>query len=216
MEDDPRPERPVTVTTQETIDEIHEMIMTGRWWITQRFGTTKDQRIIWTFLRHILHTISPEIGNHRWDLDPSIPTRVEGTIKTTKNQSLASKKARLVRTPYLGFFAMQRECCWWWTTYTDLLRQLWKKIKKIWHGKLTRGEYFHQDKAPPYKSTVAAIQECRFELLQHSPYSPDLALSHYIFPLHWLAILKWWCYCWRHQKPSSTKKIWSVTTGLSV
>lgn len=34
--------------------------------------------------------------------------------------------------------------------YTDLLRELWEKVKKIWCGKLTGGVLFHQDKAPAH------------------------------------------------------------------
>ena len=37
------------------------------------------------------------------------------------------------------------------------------------------------DNAPVHKSrlTMAAIQECRFQLINHPPYSPDLAPSDY-------------------------------------
>lgn len=56
--------------------------------------------------------------------------------------------------------------------------ELLKEIK-IWFGKLTRGELFHQDNVPAQKSTVAmvALQECGFELVQHVPYLPNLATS---------------------------------------
>ena len=40
---------------------------------------------------------------------------------------------------------------------------------------------FHQDNAPCHKSlaTMAKLNELSFELLPHSPYSPDLAPSDY-------------------------------------
>ena len=44
---------------------------------------------------------------------------------------------------------------------------------------------FHQDNAPSHTSAVAMakIHELRFELLDHPPYSPDLAPSKFIlFP----------------------------------
>ena len=44
---------------------------------------------------------------------------------------------------------------------------------------------FHQDNAAAHKSlvTLAAIHECDFQLVQHPPYSPDLAPSdYYLFP----------------------------------
>ena len=44
-------------------------------------------------------------------------------------------------------------------------------------SKVSKGVLFHQDNAPAHKSTVAmaAIHECGFELVDHPPYSPDLA-----------------------------------------
>ena len=71
------------------------------------------------------------------------------------------------------------------TYYVNLLHQLREKIKSLRRGKLARGVLFHQDNAPAHKSTVAmaAINECGFELLEHPPYSPDLAPSdYYLFP----------------------------------
>ncbi|CAK1592554.1 unnamed protein product [Parnassius mnemosyne] len=47
------------------------------------------------------------------------------------------------------------------------------------------GVLFHQDNAPAHKVAVAmaAIQETGFELLEHPPYSSDLAPSDfYLFP----------------------------------
>ena len=40
---------------------------------------------------------------------------------------------------------------------------------------------FHQDNATYHKSTatMAKLQELHFEMLQHPPYSPDLAPSDY-------------------------------------
>ena len=47
------------------------------------------------------------------------------------------------------------------------------------------GVLFHQDNAPAHKSVVAmaAVRDCGFELVDHPPYSPDLAPSDYfLFP----------------------------------
>ena len=40
---------------------------------------------------------------------------------------------------------------------------------------------FHQDNAPAYMSVVAmaAARDCGFELIDHPPYSPDVAPSDY-------------------------------------
>uniref|UniRef100_A0A3Q0RMV0 Tc1-like transposase DDE domain-containing protein n=1 Tax=Amphilophus citrinellus TaxID=61819 RepID=A0A3Q0RMV0_AMPCI len=69
--------------------------------------------------------------------------------------------------------------------FANLLKQLQKAIKSKRHGKLTKGVLFHQDNAPPHKSMVAmaAVRNCSFELVDHPPYSPNLAPSDYfLFP----------------------------------
>ena len=69
--------------------------------------------------------------------------------------------------------------------YVTLLWQLQRVIKSKWPGKLTEGVSFHQDNAPTHKSVVAmaAVCDSGFELVDHPPYSPDLAPSDYfLFP----------------------------------
>lgn len=69
--------------------------------------------------------------------------------------------------------------------YADQIRRLREAIKEKRRGKLRVGVLFHQDNAPAHKAAVAmaAIQETGFELLEHPPYSPDLAPSDfYLFP----------------------------------
>ena len=69
--------------------------------------------------------------------------------------------------------------------YTKLLRELRQAIKSKRPGKLTKGALLHQDNAPAHKSLVAmsAVHDCGFELIDHPPYSPDLAPSDYfLFP----------------------------------
>lgn len=65
--------------------------------------------------------------------------------------------------------------------YAQLIRKLRVAIKEKRRGKLRQGIVFHQDNAPAHTSSVAmtAIRECGFELLQHPPYSPDLAPSDF-------------------------------------
>ncbi|XP_046562536.1 histone-lysine N-methyltransferase SETMAR-like [Haliotis rubra] len=60
-----------------------------------------------------------------------------------------------------------------------------QSIKKKRQGKLRRGVLLHQDNAPVHTSRVslAAVDECGFEILPHPPYSPDLAPTDYhLFP----------------------------------
>ena len=69
--------------------------------------------------------------------------------------------------------------------YANLLRQLRAKILELRPGKITKVVMFHQDNAPAHTSGIAmqTIKDCGFELLDHPPYSPDLAPSDfYLFP----------------------------------
>jgi [histone H3]-lysine36 N-dimethyltransferase SETMAR len=69
--------------------------------------------------------------------------------------------------------------------YADLIAKLREAIKSQRRGMLRRGVLFHQDNAPVHESrvAVAAIHEAGFELLDHPPYSPDLAPSDFhLFP----------------------------------
>ena len=69
--------------------------------------------------------------------------------------------------------------------YAKLLRELRQAIKSKRPRKLTKGALLHQDNAPAHKSLVAmsTVHDCSFELIDHHPYSPDLAPSDYfLFP----------------------------------
>lgn len=69
--------------------------------------------------------------------------------------------------------------------YAEQIRRLREAIKEKRRGKLRAGVLFHQDNAPVHKAAIAmaAIQEAGFELVEHPPYSPDLAPSDfYLFP----------------------------------
>ena len=61
--------------------------------------------------------------------------------------------------------------------YAKLLRELRQAIKSKQPGKLTKGVLLHQDNVPAHKYLVAmfAVHDCGFELIDHPPYSPNLA-----------------------------------------
>ena len=65
--------------------------------------------------------------------------------------------------------------------YANVVKQLRVAIKEIRRGKLAAGGLLLHDNAPVHKPRVAqaAISECKFEQLNHPPYSPDLAPSDY-------------------------------------
>ena len=69
--------------------------------------------------------------------------------------------------------------------HAELLLRLREEIKKKRRGKLPKGVLILQDNAPSHNSHVAleAIRDCKFKLVDHPPYSPDLASSDYhLFP----------------------------------
>jgi histone-lysine N-methyltransferase SETMAR len=69
--------------------------------------------------------------------------------------------------------------------YTSLLTKLRDEIKAKRRGKLSKGILFLQDNASPHTAnvTLAKLKELAFTLLDHPPYSPDLAPSDYhLFP----------------------------------
>ena len=65
--------------------------------------------------------------------------------------------------------------------YCNLLDQLNGKIREKRPGLQKKKILFHQDNAPCHKSilTMSKIHELQFELLEHPPYSPDLAPSDF-------------------------------------
>ena len=69
--------------------------------------------------------------------------------------------------------------------YCNLLDQLDSKIREKRHGLQKKKILFHQDNAPAHtaQKPITKITELKYELMQHPPYSSDLALSDFwLFP----------------------------------
>lgn len=69
--------------------------------------------------------------------------------------------------------------------YSSLLGKLRVAIKEKRKGMLSKGVLLHADNAPAHSSALAVgkVHECGFQIIQHPPYSPDLAPSdYYLFP----------------------------------
>ena len=66
-------------------------------------------------------------------------------------------------------------------TYANTITALREAIKEKRRGKLSAGVLLLHDNAPVHMSakSQAAIRQCGFQQLNHPPYSPDLAPSHY-------------------------------------
>jgi histone-lysine N-methyltransferase SETMAR len=60
---------------------------------------------------------------------------------------------------------------------SNLLTRLDEKIREKRPGLQNKKIFFHQDNAPAHKSVLAMgyLRDLRYELLEHPPYSPDLA-----------------------------------------
>ena len=65
--------------------------------------------------------------------------------------------------------------------YGALLKRMRESLKEKRRGKLKRGVLLQQDNAPVHNSKVAiaAAKECKFEIISHPPYSPEMAPSDY-------------------------------------
>ena len=69
--------------------------------------------------------------------------------------------------------------------YSNLLTQLDKKIREKRPGLQKKKIIFHHDNAPAHKSvlTIGKLRDLHYELLEHQPYSSDLAPSDFhLFP----------------------------------
>lgn len=69
--------------------------------------------------------------------------------------------------------------------YSNLLDQLDVKIREKRPGLKKKKIIFHQDNAPAHKGALAMgkLQDLRYDLLGHTPYSPGLAPSNFhLFP----------------------------------
>ena len=69
--------------------------------------------------------------------------------------------------------------------YSSLLDKLRVAINEKRKGMLSKGVLLHADNAPAHSSALAVgkVYECGFQIIQHAPYSPDLAPSdYYLFP----------------------------------
>jgi histone-lysine N-methyltransferase SETMAR len=66
-------------------------------------------------------------------------------------------------------------------SYYDVLLKLRNAIRRKHPGQLARGVLIHHDSARPRTAQASQerIQELQCELLEHPPYSPDLALSDF-------------------------------------
>jgi histone-lysine N-methyltransferase SETMAR len=69
--------------------------------------------------------------------------------------------------------------------YSNLLTRLDEKIREKMPGLQKKKIVFHQDNAPTHKNVLAMgkLRDVHYELLEHPPYSPDLAPSDFsLFP----------------------------------
>jgi histone-lysine N-methyltransferase SETMAR len=66
-------------------------------------------------------------------------------------------------------------------SYYEVLLQLRDAVRRKHPGQMARGVLIHHDSARPHtaRATQERVQELQWELLEHPPYSPDLAPSDF-------------------------------------
>lgn len=238
VSDDPRSGQPKLVTTQTTVDAVHDLVMDDRRVTIRHIATTLS--IATTTVHKILHDeLNMSKLSARW-----VPRMLTPTHKRMR-RDISAENLELMqadREEFIGRVVTQDET---WVHHFDpetkVQSKQWKrpgsppppKFKKItsakkimasvfWdkdgvimidylerghtitgkyyaqelqrlrealvrkrRGKLRSGVLLLQDNAPSHTSHVAmaAARQCGFELLNHPPYSPDLAPSDfYLFP----------------------------------
>uniref|UniRef100_A0A3Q0SYF5 Tc1-like transposase DDE domain-containing protein n=1 Tax=Amphilophus citrinellus TaxID=61819 RepID=A0A3Q0SYF5_AMPCI len=198
VENDPRSGRPATATTQENID----LVMDDRHLTVNQIANAVVYFGGWHDLRRLIKSAPGWLWQVNLALFEANPTGFIEHFLTqdecwvhhfepeTKRQSMQwkhpssppPKKAKVVSSAWKVMVSV------FWNAkgivgeyYAILLRQLQKVIKSKWPGKLTKEVLFHQDNAPAHKSVavMAAVHDCGFELVDHPPYSPDLAPCDY-------------------------------------
>ena len=130
-----------------------------------------------------------EIWLHHWDPDTkkeSMQWKQPGSPppKKFRTQPSASKVMATVFRDSKGIILIDYKPAGTSITgkyYANVIKQLRVAIKEKRRGKLAAGVLLLYDNAPVHKTRVAqaAIRECKFEQLNHPPYSPDLAPSDY-------------------------------------
>lgn len=238
MEDDQRPGRPKTASTDNNIKKIHQMVinnrrikvrdvaetmeiskervcnilnkdldmrkLTARW--VPRLLTLHQKRVRMKISKALLAQFRQNKSDFWRRLITVDETWIHHNTPETKKQSKqwtskgepAPKKAKTV------FSAGKVMATVFWdsrgiilidylqkgktitgTYYASLLDKLMAEIAEKRPHLQRKKILFHQDNAPSHTSAVAIakINELRFELLDHPPYSPDLAPSDFfLFP----------------------------------
>ena len=158
----------------------------------QRVESSQELLEVYNANREDFHTrlvTGDETWLHHWDSDTkkeSIQWKRPGSPppKKFRIQPSASKVMATVFWDSKGIILIDYKPAGTSITgeyYANVIKQLRVAIKEKRRGKLAAGVLLLHDNAPVHKSRVAqaAIRECKFEQLNHPPYSPDLGPSDY-------------------------------------
>lgn len=236
--DEKRSGRPISVSTQENIDAVHDMILDNR-----RIGLKRISETLNISYERVFHIVHNELGMKKLSAKwiPKCLNADQKRLRVTTSQWICnqfndrksnfldrlvtmdetwihyydpetkemSKEWKHSGSPRPKKFRVQKSAgkvlaSIFWDKdgiifvdylehgksitgeyYASLLTKLRAKIVESRRGKLTKGVLFLQDNAPAHKSLIALqkINEIGFEIVDHPPYSPDLAPSdYYLFP----------------------------------
>lgn len=238
VKDEHRVGRPVSVSTFENVDSVHDMILDDR-----RIGLKYIAETLNISYERIFHIVHHDLGMRKLSAKwiPKCLNADQKRLRVTTSKSLCrlfkedssnildrivtmdetwihhydpetkeqSKEWKHAGSPRPKKFRVQKSAgkvlasIFWdkdgiimsdyleqgktvtGAYYSTLLTRLREKIVEKRRGKLSKGVLFLQDNAPAHKSLIAMqkINEVGFELIDHPPYSPDLAPSdYYLFP----------------------------------
>lgn len=236
--DDERSGRPKTVTTDDNIAKVHQMVLDDR-----RIKVREIAEAMKMSKERVCHILNQDLGmrklSARWV--PRLLTLDQKRVRMNISNALLAQFRRNKSEFWRRLITVDETWIHHYTPETKIQSKQWtakgepapKKAKSVFSagkvmatvfwdshgvilidylqkGKTITGAYyaslldklkaeiadkrphlqkkkilFHQDNAPSHTSTVAMakIHELRFELLDHPPYSPDLAPSDFfLFP----------------------------------
>ena len=200
--EDPRPGRPADVISQEMIDRVERLVLNNRGIKVAKLASecSISNGSVYTIIhehlgmskgsaRWVPRNLNMQDWLHHWDPDTkkeSMQWKHPGSPppKKFRTQPSASKVMATVFWDSKAIILIDYKPAGTSITgeyYANVIKQLRVAIKEKRRGKLAAGVLLLHDNAPVHKSRIAqaAIRECKFEKLNHPPYSPDLAPSDY-------------------------------------
>ncbi|XP_076062426.1 histone-lysine N-methyltransferase SETMAR-like [Oratosquilla oratoria] len=173
LEVDPRQGRPASVITQETIDKIHDILLTDRC-LAKRFIET-DLGISQKHIHAIMH-------NH---LEMTKVPKLLGPDQNRLRCNMSKNNLAIFHSDPQRFIRQFVTISETWVHHfqpeSREQSKQWKHYRSPAPKKANSVVSAGKDNAPAHKSSmdIATLHDCGFQLVEHPPYSTDLAPSDY-------------------------------------